>query len=65
LRWKREPRINTVPIYQIHGSADEVLPIALTSPDVVVQGGVHALTIFSPTEVNRFLTDVIKAAQVR
>lgn len=65
LKWKRDPTISKVPVYQIHGSADEVLPIARTRPDVVVQGGVHALTIFSPTEVKRFLTDVVRATQVR
>lgn len=59
LRWRGIPTTSVIPIYQIHGSADEVLPVALTAPDVVVVGGVHALTVFSPTEVNRFIQDVI------
>lgn len=64
LNWKPAPGRNVVPIYQIQGSADEVLPISLTRPDVVA-GGVHALTLFSPTEVNRFITDVINTTMSR
>jgi pimeloyl-ACP methyl ester carboxylesterase len=64
MNWK-PTKSNSIPIYQIHGSADEVFPAGLTRPDIVVSGGVHALTIFSPTEVNRFIADVVVACQRR
>lgn len=60
LTWKPSPSVGTFPIRQIHGSADEVLPVALTRPDVIVPGGMHALTMFSPDEVNQFIADVVR-----
>ena len=65
LQWKGRQATHSIPIYQIHGSADEVLPLALTHPDIVVAGGVHALPIFSPTEVSRFIADVIAKTGAR
>lgn len=60
LTWKPSSSVNAIPIRQIHGSADEVLPVELTRPDVIVPGGMHALAMFSPVEVNQFIADVVR-----
>lgn len=60
LTWKRSDPFHDVPIFQIHGSADPVLPVSLTRPDVIVPGGEHALPMFSPSVVNDFIADVLR-----
>lgn len=65
LRWQPSPAARQVKIFQIHGDADCSLPVALTRPDVVVAGGGHALTLFSPQAVNEFLARVIDQVLVR
>lgn len=59
LRWQMtaEP---TVPIVQIHGDRDPLLPHTLTHPDVLVAGGGHVLPVTHPAAVNQFLRDQLK-----
>jgi hypothetical protein len=49
-----------VRIFQIHGEADQVFPIARARADVVVPGGVHALPLFSSAAVNEFIAAVVQ-----
>ncbi len=58
-QWKPRPATGQVRVFQIHGAADRTLPVSLTSPDVVVPTGGHALTVFSPVAVNTFLAGVV------
>lgn len=60
LRWKPSPATRQVRVFQIHGDADDVFPISLTRPDMVVPGGLHALPIFNPNEVNDFIKSVVQ-----
>lgn len=60
LTWEGTPSGADVPIYQIHGENDFVLPVANTTPDVIVPGGGHALSMSHPAEVNAFLAEKMK-----
>lgn len=44
-----------VPIHQIHGAADRILPPSRTRPDHVVPGAGHALSVSHPDAVTAFL----------
>ena len=44
-----------MPVYHIHGSADELIPLAGVRPDQVVPGGGHLLNVTHAPEVNAFL----------
>jgi len=59
LRWKPHNDGLTVPIRQIHGDRDRVLPHTLTTPDRLVPGGGHVLPMTHAKEVNEFLRDGI------
>jgi pimeloyl-ACP methyl ester carboxylesterase len=58
--WRPSPAARRVRVFHIHGAADRVLPAALGQPDVVVPGGSHALTLFSPAAVNEFIAEVVQ-----
>jgi pimeloyl-ACP methyl ester carboxylesterase len=55
LRWKPAPEPPSVPVLQIHGDRDQVLPHRLTRPDVLLHGAGHVLTMTHPDAVNEFL----------
>lgn len=61
LRWRPSPAARRVRLFHIHGEADRVLPARLARPDVLVPGGSHALSAFSPTAVNEFVAQVLQA----
>jgi pimeloyl-ACP methyl ester carboxylesterase len=46
-----------VPIHQIHGARDRVLPARRTRADVIVPGAGHVLSLAHVDEVNRFLRE--------
>ena len=60
LTWEGTPIVGNVPVYQIHGENDFVLPVANTIPDVIVPGAGHALSMSHPAEVNAFLAEKMK-----
>ena len=60
LTWQPSAITSAVPIYHIHGQNDFVLPVANTTPDAVVAGAGHALSMSHPIEVNTFLTEKMK-----
>lgn len=53
LSWRPTPV--PVPVRNIHGSADRLIPLRLVRPDRVVAGGGHLLTLTHPREINEFL----------
>lgn len=55
LRWKPCHDGLAIPIRQIHGDRDRVLPHTLTTPDRLVHGGGHVLPMTHAEEVNEFL----------
>lgn len=58
LTWNPPPTV--VPVVQIHGRRDHVLPHRLTHPDVLVPGGGHVLPVTHPREVNDFLRSQVE-----
>jgi pimeloyl-ACP methyl ester carboxylesterase len=55
LGWNPDPNDPAMPIHQLHGDRDYVLPHRLTRPDVLVRGGGHLLPLSHPQAVNDFL----------
>ncbi len=62
LCWRPSTSTKRVQVFHIHGESDRTLPVGLTHPDVVVPGGAHALSLFSPGEVNVFIRMVLEWA---
>ncbi len=58
LEWKRIPEPKC-PVYHIHGDRDMVLLARLTTPDHLVRGGGHIVSLTHPQEVNEYLTKVL------
>lgn len=48
-----------VPIHQIHGGEDRIIPPSRTRPDHIVPGAGHALSVSHPGEVTAFLRAVL------
>ena len=61
VNWRLSPGVARARVFHIHGSEDRVLPVALAKPDVIVPGGGHALSLFSPSAVNDFIAGVVRA----
>ena len=59
LEWEGVGSCN-VPIHQIHGEKDFVLPVNNTSPNVIVAGAGHALSMSHTDEVTQFLKHIIE-----
>jgi pimeloyl-ACP methyl ester carboxylesterase len=57
LRWKPHADCLAIPVRQIHGDRDHVLPHTLTTPDRLVHGGGHVLPMTHAKEVNQFLRE--------
>ncbi len=57
LQWKPHTESMTVPVRQIHGDRDHVLPHSLTRPDRLVHGGGHLLPMTHAEDVNAFLRE--------
>ena len=60
VQWRPSGAARRVRVFHIHGESDRVLPVTLGQPDVVVPGGSHALSLFSPTVVNEFVASVMR-----
>ncbi|SMP55577.1 Pimeloyl-ACP methyl ester carboxylesterase [Neorhodopirellula lusitana] len=58
LDWSSSPAV-LCPVFHIHGDRDWTLPVRHTSPNVVVTGGGHVLTLTHAKEVNSFLDAIL------
>ena len=58
LEWEG-PSTGNTPIHQIHGEKDAVLPARHTSPDKIIPGAGHALSMSHPDEVTGFLKSIL------
>ena len=52
--WPGVERLD-MPVYHIHGSADEWIPLESVQPDQVIAGGGHLINLTHAAEVNAFL----------
>jgi pimeloyl-ACP methyl ester carboxylesterase len=55
LEWDGDGKVGDLPVYQIHGKNDLILPAKYTTPDVIVEGAGHALSMSHPGEVTEFV----------
>ena len=62
LDWGTAPVV-TCPILHIHGNRDAVLPIRYTTPDTVVAGGGHVISLTHAREVNEFIRSALQRAR--
>lgn len=51
------PPATAVPIHQIHGARDRVLPVKLTRPGAIIPGGGHVIALSDPDAVVQFIRD--------
>lgn len=58
VRWPAAPVV-TCPTWHIHGDRDPVLPASRTSPDRLVPGGGHVLTLTHPQAVNDYIAECV------
>ena len=59
LSWRNE--IIPEPLWQIHGSKDEILPMRFTKPTHKVPGGNHLMIMSKAAELNQFLQEVLES----
>jgi len=58
LQWRPGPPPADVPVRQIHGRKDRVLPAARARADELIADGGHMINLTHAEQVNRFLRDV-------
>lgn len=52
-----------VPVWEVHGSRDRVIPVRRVVPDRVVEGGGHLVNVTHAAEVNAFVGEVVAGAR--
>lgn len=62
LNWNPRP-LEGVPIFQIHGPHDRVIPAKYVEPDVLLPSGGHLINLTHADEVNAFIEKVIAKSQ--
>ena len=65
LTWDGPYLDGDVPIHQIHGGRDRVLPVNLTTPDLVVCEAGHAVSMSHPGAVADFVRGIVRAPRNR
>jgi pimeloyl-ACP methyl ester carboxylesterase len=60
LQWRLSAEPIAVPVFQIHGDRDRILPHRFTRPDTLVHGAGHLLSMTHGDTVNRFLGDAME-----
>ena len=53
-----------VPIFQIHGRHDHVIPVDRVDADQIIPNGGHLISLTHPTEVNDFLGCAVKTVKI-
>lgn len=59
MQWRNEDIPQ--PIYHLHGTRDEVLPVKYAKPTHVIQKGGHLMVMNRAEEVNRFLEEALQS----
>lgn len=59
LQWKNEEVPD--PLWHIHGSSDEILPIKNAKPTHVIKKGTHLMVMSRADELNRFIEEALSA----
>jgi pimeloyl-ACP methyl ester carboxylesterase len=53
-------KFDNIPSIHIHGNRDLLLPIKLTNPDIIIDGGGHILSLTHPDKINEIIQNFIK-----
>jgi pimeloyl-ACP methyl ester carboxylesterase len=62
LRWNPSPLDVDVPIFQLHGRRDLLIPIGRVEPDEVIEDGGHMINVTHAEQVNAYIAKVIAKA---
>jgi pimeloyl-ACP methyl ester carboxylesterase len=60
LRWHPEP-LPGIPVFQIHGGRDRILPVSLVGPDEIIAEGGHLINLTHAERVNDFLSRAMRS----
>jgi len=52
-----------VPVFQIHGQRDRVMPVRLAAADEVIPGGGHLINLTHARQVNAFIMKAVESVQ--
>lgn len=52
VHWQRDESLPEIPLFHIHGSKDEIFPVALQQADIVIDGGTHSMVFQRAEEVS-------------
>jgi pimeloyl-ACP methyl ester carboxylesterase len=63
IEWQGAENMGDTPVFQVHGGKDLVLPVKNTTPDTVVPGAGHALSMSHPDEVTDFVRRMIDSVE--
>jgi pimeloyl-ACP methyl ester carboxylesterase len=58
LQWEAEPL--DLPVYQLHGEQDSVIPLARVGDVKVIRGAGHLVSLTHADEVNRFIREALR-----
>ena len=56
--WKRRNPVPS-PVLQIHGDADHIFKIGNVTPDYIVAGGTHFMTVSQPEKLSELIQDAL------
>lgn len=59
LSWKVKAQLS-VPVLEIHGARDRILPLASRFDGQVIQQGGHVISLSHPDQVNQFIEDALR-----
>jgi pimeloyl-ACP methyl ester carboxylesterase len=59
MRWDPTP-LEGVPVFQIHGGRDRIIPARRVAADVLIPDGSHMINVTHADEVNRFLGKAVE-----
>jgi pimeloyl-ACP methyl ester carboxylesterase len=59
LHWNPTP-LRQVPVYQIHGARDQIIPAKFVSADQLIPGGGHMINLTHADAVNAFIKSVME-----
>jgi pimeloyl-ACP methyl ester carboxylesterase len=47
----------TMPVFQIHGAKDAIIPIKKIKPDIIIEDGGHLINVTHADDINRLIAD--------
>ncbi|MDR0609286.1 MAG: alpha/beta hydrolase [Planctomycetaceae bacterium] len=57
-------KYSEMPSIQVHGNRDWLLPIKLTNPDIIIEGGGHLLSLTHPNQINEIIQNFLISSEL-